>query len=151
MESFETALVNAQSAMVSIALEYVGGAADEVYIYGLAASSARHFDVFYRINGKVVPKHRLNDAVEGDPVYDVSPARQRGLLQVGNDALKSLVAVADALGQPMPTEIKGRFTVATGKLTSSFRYDEFYTDSSEISPNEFFKQWLASVESGVGL
>ena len=140
--TFEHALAKAQSEMVAVALEYVGGRAETIYVFALSAGGAKGFDVFYRIAGGVYQTHKVNDAtVEGAP-HDVSVPRQIALQKFGLGQLNDLEQAAADSGRPMPTLIKAVFDVSRGSLASDIRYDDFYSDSNR-SPDEFFQDWFA--------
>ena len=49
------------------------------------------FNFFYKVNGKVVKKSRLNDViVDGQEEYDVSIPRQRDVMAILNEDMVAL-------------------------------------------------------------
>ena len=140
--TFEDALAKAQSEMVAVALEYIGGRAETIYLFALSAGGAKGFDVFYRIAGDVYQTHKVNDAAVGGAPIDTSVARQIALQKFGLGQLEALERAAAASGRPMPTLIKAVFDVSRGSLSSEIRYDDFYSASNR-SPDEFFQEWFA--------
>ena len=51
---------------------------------------------FYKVNGKVVKKSRLNDViVDGQEEYDVSISRQRDVMAILNEDMAALRKLCD--------------------------------------------------------
>ena len=140
--TFEDALAKAQSEMVAVALEYIGGRAETIYLFALSAGGAKSFDVFYRIAGDVYQTHKVDDANVGGAPLDTSVQRQIALQKFGLGQLNDLEQAAAGSGRPMPTLIKAVFEVSRGSLASDIRYDDFYSASNR-SPDEFFQDWFA--------
>lgn len=61
---FEDFFSELQADMVSICLEYVSNNADTIFIYCSFEEKVISSDFFFLINGKVVRKNKLNDALE---------------------------------------------------------------------------------------
>jgi hypothetical protein len=90
---FEDYFSELQTDMVAICLEYADNKVDEIFIYCSYEPKMYVFDFFYRINGKIVHKHQLNEATKEldsqyNQVYDVSRERQKAALRIGNEDLK---------------------------------------------------------------
>lgn len=92
-----------QTDMISICLEYVGNQADNIYVYCSCEDKALYFNVFYRINGVVAHKHKLNDISSR---YDTSPDVQRQVIKIGTDDLLAIYMLFADAGREMPTEMK---------------------------------------------
>ena len=60
---FEDYFSELQADMVSICLEYVFERANKIYIYCSYEEGLVSNDFFYNINGKIVERHKLNDAL----------------------------------------------------------------------------------------
>jgi hypothetical protein len=87
-KGFEDVLAELQAEMVAIYLEYVNNRADDIYIY-CSCELSYFFNVFYKINGKVVQKKQLNEVLE-DKIYDLSKEKQWSILHKGIEILKQL-------------------------------------------------------------
>lgn len=88
---FEDYFSELQADMVSICMEYVEKRAERIYIYCSIEDNVISSGFFYRINGKVVKKNKLNDAIKsGEKTYDVSVARQKGAVKIINEDIKKL-------------------------------------------------------------
>ncbi len=59
MKQFEDKFMEVQASMISLASEYVRAQAEKIFIYAIA-DSLYSFNVFYKINGRVVRKHEVN-------------------------------------------------------------------------------------------
>ncbi|TGA96139.1 DUF600 domain-containing protein [Sporolactobacillus shoreae] len=137
--------------MVSICLEYVENKADDIYIYCSYEPKMYVFDVFYKINGKFVHKHQLNDATSGltgqkNIIYDVSRERQRNLLKIGNEDLKLIHKKCKEFNRAMPTEMKLHYNVKLNSLKGKYRYDLVYSNDEELLPDDIFDSWLEEVK-----
>ena len=60
MKQFEDKFMEVQASMISLASEYVRAQAEKIFIYAIA-DSLYSFNVFYKINGRVVRKHEVNN------------------------------------------------------------------------------------------
>jgi hypothetical protein len=148
---FEDYFSELQADMVAICLEYVENKADDIYIYCSYEPNMYAFDVFYKINGKFVHKHQLNDAIDdnGDstnPIYDVSRERQEALLKIGIENLKLIHKKCKEYNKEMPTEIKLHYNVKQNSLKAQYRYDVVYSDDDELLPDDIFDLWFEEVK-----
>jgi hypothetical protein len=130
--------------MVSIAHEYVAGQADDIYVYAMDVSGVVYFDVFYRVNGSIYEKHTINKSSPKNPI-DTAIAVQQQVIDIGIAAIRTLETEATRLGNPMPTEMKLHYSVGTGALDATLRYDPFYTDDSPENPDAAYEAWLGSL------
>ncbi|MDH4557420.1 DUF600 domain-containing protein [Pseudomonas sp. BN417] len=148
-KEFEDYFSEYQTDMVSIALEYADGRADEIFIYGACEDGTTAFDVFYRINGKIVEKDNLNSAVvSGISAYDTSGERQSAMLNIGLDNLDNIEAKCGEFHREMPTEIRLHYDVKNNKMRAKYRYDRIFSEHADILPDDVFDTWLQSVSNG---
>jgi hypothetical protein len=73
-KEFDRYLAELQTKMVAVCMEYVENRADDIYIYASYEPEMYAFNVFYRINDKVVRKNQLNEAVESRKLSEKKPA-----------------------------------------------------------------------------
>ena len=93
---FENHFSEIQTDMVDICLEYVEDRAEKIYIYCSFEGGVQSCNFFYKVNGKVVKKSRLNDViVDGQEEYDVSIPRQRDVMAILNDGMTALGKLCD--------------------------------------------------------
>ena len=145
-KTFEDYLSELQTDMVAICLEYVENQADAIYIYCSYEPDMYSFDVFYKINGKLVYKHKLNDAVKENEKYDTSENRQEAVLDIGLKNLKEIHKVCTEFGQEMPTEIKLIYNVKQNSLKGNYRYDLVYSNDDELLPDDIFDSWFEEMK-----
>ena len=97
---FEDYFSELQADMVSIAVEYVENQAEQVFVYCSFRARVIYGDVFYKINGKVCRKHKVNEALRpGQTPVDADPDRQGAMLRIINkdiEALRKLCAEYNA-------------------------------------------------------
>ena len=109
------------------------------------------FDFFYKINGKVVHKHQLNEASkeldsQQNRVYDVSKERQKAALRIGNQNLKLIHKKCEEFNKDMPTEMKLHYNVKKNSLKGKYRYDLVYSIDDELLPDDIFDLWFEEVK-----
>ncbi|MBN2910838.1 DUF600 domain-containing protein [Polycladomyces sp. WAk] len=147
---FEDYLAELQADIVAICLEYVNDRADDIYMYCSFEQGAYSFDVFYKINGKVVRKHQLNEALEelnGQPneIYDVSRERQWSMLRIGVNYFKEIHKKCKEFNREMPTEIKMHYNVKENKLRATYKYDLVWSNDEMLLPEDIFLSWFEEV------
>ena len=122
---FEDYLAELQADMVAVCLEYADNKADDIYIYCSCEDRMYSFNVFYKMNGKIVRKHQLNEVLKEingpKEIYDVSSERQSSLL--GIDLLKEIHKKCKEFNREMPTEIKMHYNARENKLRAKYQYD----------------------------
>ncbi|WP_286166437.1 DUF600 domain-containing protein [Bacillus sp. E(2018)] len=143
---FEDYFSELQADMVAICLEYVEHKADDIFIYCSYEPKMFVFDVFYRINGKLVHKNQLNHAVE-QHIYDVSSDRQNAVLKLGNENLKSIHKKCEEFNRDMPTEIKIHYDVKENSLKAHYKYELVYSHVNELLPDDIFDSWFDDVKN----
>ncbi|MGC4377586.1 DUF600 domain-containing protein [Fictibacillus sp. Mic-4] len=143
---FEDYLTELQADIVAICLEYVENQADDIYIYCSYEPEMYAFDVFYKINGKVVLKNNVNDAVGNEKFYDTSEVRQEAVLDIGIKNLEEIHKKCIEFGREMPTEIKLHYNVKQNSLKGHYRYDLIYSNDDELLPDDIFDQWYEEVK-----
>ena len=147
MKTFEECFSEIQSDMVSICLEYVENKVEEVFIYCSYEPTMYMFDAFYKIKGKVIHKHQLNEAKSdsNNYIYDVSRERQKSLLKIGNEDLKQIHKICQEFNREMPTEMKLHYNVKQNSLKGKCRYDLIYSNDKDLLPDDIFNEWFEVV------
>lgn len=76
---FEDYFSEYQADMVSICLEYVDSHADVIYIYCSYENNMIYGDCFFKIYGKILERHKLNNVKSDGKVfeYDVKICQQK--------------------------------------------------------------------------
>ncbi|MCM3720611.1 DUF600 domain-containing protein [Solibacillus isronensis] len=151
MKVFEDYFSELQTDMVAICLEYVDNKADEIFIYCSYEPKMYVFDFFYKINGKVVHNHPLNETVKGsnspqNQVYDVSKERQKAALRIGNQNLKHIHKKCEEFKKDMPTEMKLYYNVKQNSLKGKYRYELVYSNDDKLLPDDIFDLWFEEVK-----
>lgn len=149
--SFEDHFSELQADMVAICLEYVENRAEDIYIYCSYEPAMYAFDAFFKINGKVVHKHQLNEVRNRidsslNHVYDVSGQRQEALLRIGIQNLEHIHKHCEEFEKDMPTEIKLHYNVKRNSLKGKYRYDLVYSNDEELLPDDIFEFWFEEVK-----
>lgn len=141
---FEDYFSELQADMVSICMEYVEKRAERIYIYCSFEDNVISSG-FYRINGKVVKKNKLNDAIKsGEKTYDVSVARQKGAVKIINEDIKKLNRICQEYQRDMPTQIKLVYDIVENKLNADYSYDLIFSNDKSRTAYDVLEEWYQS-------
>ncbi|KWW21742.1 hypothetical protein AS888_04345 [Peribacillus simplex] len=149
---FEDYFSELQADMVSICLEYVFERANKIYIYCSHEEGLVSNDFFYNINGKIVERHKLNDALvneEGNAnfSYDISVDRQKAVVKIINQNIKELIKLCRKYYREMPTEIKIVYDVQANKLAADYKYDLVHTNDSNKTASSIARIWFEQIKN----
>ncbi len=142
---FEDYFSELQADMVSICLEYVEKRADMLYIYCSYESKMIASNFFYRINGILVKKHKLNEALNPDEKgfpYDISGNRQSAALNIINEDLEEISELCEKHNRRMPTEMKLIYDVKKNSLVAKYKYDLIYSTDPEKTADDVANEWF---------
>ncbi|KYD26462.1 DUF600 domain-containing protein [Geobacillus sp. FSL W8-0032] len=144
---FEDYLSELQADMVTICLEYVNNKADMIFIYASNEFGQFSSDVFYKINGCIVEKHKLNSVVQkgngqSKHIYDVSKERQIAMLNICNENLRKIKDLCQKYNREMPTEMKLIYDVHKNKLEVQYSYEIKYTNDPVKTAGHVFDEWF---------
>jgi len=141
-KAFEDYFSELQADMVTICLEYVKKRAEKIYIYCSMEGGMISSGFFYKLNGKIVKKNKLNDVVlEGQTKYDVSIARQKGAINIINEKIKALKKLCQEYQKEMPTQIKLVYDVTTNKLNADYRYEMIFSNDRNKTAYDVMEEW----------
>ena len=138
-KTFEEGFTEIQKDMISICLEYVENSAEKVYIYASFENNMISCSYFYKINGKVYKRHKINDSAFRN--YDVSINRQKACMTILNNDVKKLIALCKEFEQKMPTEIKIKYDAINHKVDASYQYDSRYSNIVGKGPEDMAEEW----------
>jgi hypothetical protein len=142
---FEDYFSELQEDMVSICLEYVEKRADKIYIYCSFEGNMLSSGFFYKVYGEIVKKNKLNDAlIAGQKEYDVSVARQKGVINIINDDIKALRKLCEEYQKEMPTQIKLIYEVTTNKLNADYSYELIFSNHKSKTAYDVMEEWYKS-------
>ncbi len=149
---FEDYFSELQADMVSVCLEYVFERANKIYIYCSHEEGLVSNDFFYNINGKIVERHKLNDALvneEGNAnfSYDISVDRQKAVVKIINQNIKELIKLCRKYDREMPTEIKIVYDVQANKLAADYKYDLVHTNDSNKTASSIARIWFDQIKN----
>ncbi|AZH32047.1 DUF600 domain-containing protein [Paenibacillus sp. M-152] len=137
--------------MVSICLEYVNDRADKIYIYCSYEEGMISSDFFYRINNKVIERHKLNDVLNSAEkdvfVYDVSVKRQRGVIKIINNDIEKSFHLCKRYGREIPTEMKIIYDVKSNKLTANYNYELVHTNHPVKTADDISMEWFEQIQA----
>jgi hypothetical protein len=127
------------------ALEYTGYSLDIdcIYIYISLERSVQYL-VFFRINGCLSLKHKLNEYVITKQI-DVSDENQRWLNSNGNVITQKIRASFQDDGREVPSSLRITYEPKRGKLNSTMSYDKLLDDEDSLT---MYFRWFAE-EGGV--
>lgn len=148
VESFGDKLIELQSDMVSIALEYIEKKADKIYIYASMEDGIISGDAFFEINGALYEKHKVNDS-SSSASFDISGNRQKMLMKIIIEDLEKIESLCKQYNQDVPTQYKMIYYVETGKFDSQISYDNFFSHTEDKTSSDIFDEWFDEVKKEV--
>ncbi|ANS75339.1 hypothetical protein AWM70_12575 [Paenibacillus yonginensis] len=145
---FEDIFSELQTDMVAICLEYVQNKAEEIYIYCSFEERVISSDFFCRINGKIVKKHKLNDALNDNDSfrYNTSVERQKTVLRIINEDIEKTYNLCNEYGREMPTEIKLVYNVIRNSLNAEYKYELVYSKDPVKTADDVAKEWFEEIQ-----
>lgn len=137
---FEDKFTELQTDMIQICLEYVSYNAELVYIYASYEDNVISCDYFYKINGKLLERHKLNN--NAVMIYDTSIQRQKTCMKILNEDVKKMIAVCNEYHKDMPTEIKLIYDVKNNKVNANYEYKIKYSSDAEKTADDMAEEWF---------
>lgn len=142
---FEDQLMEIQSDMISLSLEYVENKAEIVYIYVVLEDGLVSFDVFYKIGGFISEKSDVNEYLS-EKIND-SDDIQFSLLEYGIEDAEKIEVLFKENSKEVPTEIKLVYDVKNNSLKSNYIYDAMYEKNEDLSVSDVFEAWIQEEKS----
>ena len=142
---FEDQLMDIQSDMISLSLEYVENKEETVYIYVVLEDGLVSFDVFYKIGGFISEKSDVNEYLS-EKIND-SDDIQFSLLEYGIEVAQKIEVLFEENSKEVPTEIRLVFDVKNNSLKSNYRYDAMYEKNEDLSVSDVFEAWIQEEKS----
>ena len=142
---FEDQLMDIQSDMISLSLEYIENKAETVYIYVVLEDGLVSFDVFYKIGGFISEKSDVNEYLS-EKIND-SDDIQFSLLEYGIEDAEKIEVLFEENSKEVPTEIRLVYDVKNNSLKSNYRYDAMYEKNEDLSVSDVFDAWIQEEKS----
>ena len=142
---FEDQLMEIQSDMISLSLEYVENKAEIVYIYVVVEDGLVSFDVFYKIGGFISEKSDVNEYLS-EKIND-SDDIQFSLLEYGIEDAEKIEVLFKENSKEVPTEIRLVYDVKNNSLKSNYIYDAMYEKNEDLSVSDVFEAWIQEEKS----
>ena len=142
---FEDQLIEIQSDMISLSLEYVENKAEIVYIYVVLEDGLVSFDVFYKIGGFISEKSDVNEYLS-EKIND-SDDIQFSLLEYGIEDAEKIEVLFKENSKEVPTEIRLVYDVKNNSLKSNYIYDAMYEKNEDLSVSDVFEAWIQEEKS----
>ena len=142
---FEDQLMEIQSDMISLSLEYVENKAEIVYIYVVLEDGLVSFDVFYKIGGFISEKSDVNEYLS-EKIND-SDDIQFSLLEYGIEDAEKIEVLFEENSKEVPTEIRLVYDVKNNSLKSNYIYDAMYEKNEDLSVSDVFEAWIQEEKS----
>ena len=142
---FEDQLMDIQSDMISLSLEYVENKEETVYIYVVLEDGLVSFDVFYKIGGFISEKSDVNEYLS-EKIND-SDDIQFSLLEYGIVDAEKIEVLFEENSKEVPTEIRLVYDVKNNSLKSNYIYDAMYEKNEDLSVSDVFETWIQEEKS----
>lgn len=145
-KAFEDVFSKIQIDMVQACYDYADCDAEKIYVYASCEDHVISPGFFFKINGRVLKRHLLNQFQKDKDKYDVSPDNQGVCLDRLTEKIKELVKVCKEYEKPMPTEIKLIYDVVHHKLRSHYEYEPMYSFDEEKTADDMEDEWYEQVK-----
>lgn len=142
---FEDQLMDIQSDMISLSLEYIENKAETVFIYVVLEDGLVSFDVFYKIGGFISEKSDVNKYLS-EKIND-SDDIQFSLLEYGIEVAQKIEVLFEENSKEVPTEIRLVYDVKNNSLKSNYIYDAMYEKNEDLSVSDVFEAWIQEEKS----
>lgn len=147
MKVFEDYLSGLITDMVEICLEYIEDKADKIYILCGNEENVLSGSYFYNIHGKIVKKHKVNDALmESESRIDASIDRMQQVNKIIVADVEELTKRCKEFNRDIPTQMKIVYEVNTHKLNTDISYDLKYANTKDKCWLDTFEEWFDEVE-----
>lgn len=136
----EQMVVPQLKSMLEIAFEYCGFNEEEVeniYVFN-SAEEGEYFTFSYRIKGKVVERHLINELL--DKKVDVSPDRQTEADEIGLENLHEIMKTFEQRKLDIPTVITIEYSIANQDFKADFGYEQKLI-GTDLLPEDIEEQW----------
>lgn len=137
--TFEQQYSALQTDMVSICLEYCEHKASNVFIHVIYERDSIFTNFFFKINGKMFKKGKLDDSIG-----TVSLPRQKEALSIITKNTQALIKLCEESNKPAPTEMKLVYDVKKNSLQANYSYDAVTT--AQKTAKTFAEEWFAENE-----
>ncbi len=137
---FEDTFIEVQIDMIQICLEYVNNNADLIYIYASYEQNTISCGYFYKINGKLLERHKLND--NDTTIYDTSIQGQTACMKKLNEDMKKIISICKEYNRDIRTEIKLIYDVKNNKVSSNYKYELKYSNDTEKTADDMAEEWF---------
>ena len=145
-KQFEDYFSVIQADMVDICLEYIEDKAEIIYIYCSNENGVVSCNFFYKINGVLKRKHKVNEVLS-EPV-DISPGQQREVLGILRDDTLKIEELCKKNSRDVPTEIKMVYDVVNQSLSADYRYDLVYSKHKSKMSDDIVDKWFKKLQKG---
>ena len=144
---FEDYFSELQADMVSICLEYVDNKAEQIFIYCSCEAGMISSDFFFRINNRILERHRLNEGLELEiQLYDTSVDRQDGVLTIINEDIEKIRMACINYNREMPTEMKIVYNVRKNSINADYSYDLKFSNDPVKTSDDVAMEWFNEVK-----
>ena len=151
--AFERKFAEFIADVLAICYEYVEGRAEKIYVYLEDEARVQTSGFFYKINGKVVMRGKLNTALRpGEKLYADYPDRQGQVQSIIREDWNRFAALCRQYNKPVPTEIRMVYDVKTKKPDVRIQYDPVWSNKGgfpmDVEEAWFEKEAAAAADSG---
>jgi hypothetical protein len=141
-EEFDKKFTELMSGMAQVAFEYVGSNEEEVdtvYVYVDMEDGCEFFNMFYRINDKMVEMHKVNDELNAE--VDTSMSSMSETMDIGMEDTEKMRALFEEFQGQVPTQMKLEYHPKTGAFNNDISYDLFHSNTDDLDSSDIFKKW----------
>ncbi len=146
-EEFSKKFKELFTSMIQVAYDFVDHSdeVEDIYVYSDMEGGMSYFNAFYKINGKVVQMHEVNDVLSKE--VETGLMRTSDILDLGIDETDKTRSLFDQYQGKVPSHMKFKFTVASSQFDSDISYDLHHTNTDDLLQEQVFDQWFEEVKN----
>ena len=146
-EEFSKKFKELFTGMIQVAYDFVnhGDDVEDIYVYVDMEGGMSFFNSFYRIKGKLVYMHEVNDLL----INKVETGRKRTLeiLGLGLEDVKQMQKIFEDFQGKVPTNMKLKYNIVTNQFDNDICYDLKHTNTDDLLADDIFDQWFEEVKN----
>lgn len=146
-EEFSEKFKELFSGMIQVAYDFVEHSNDveEIYVYSDMEGGMCFFKAFYRIKGKVVKMHEVNEVLTTQ--VDTGMNRTLDTLDLGIEDTENTRNLFEEFQGNAPTHMKLKYNVTTSQFDNDICYDLKHTNTDDLLADHIFDQWFEEVKN----
>ena len=146
-EEFSEKFKELFTGMIQAAYDFIDHSdeAEEIYVYSDMEGGMSYYKAFYRIKGKIVKMHEVNEVLTKQ--VDTGMNRTLDILDLGIEDTENTRILFEEFQGKAPAHMKLKFVVATNQFDNDICYDLKHINTDDLFADHIFDQWYEEVKA----